>query len=190
MGIEIIQEKCVGCQACVTACPYDAISMEGKLAVIDFDKCTLCGGCVEPCKFDAILLRKDEEVKQDISLYKGVWVIAEQKKGVIQSVTYELLGKGKELAEKLNTELCAVLIGDGIESQCNELIWRGAQKVYLVDAPTLGQYQDEPYTNVIVELTNEYKPEVVLCGATSIQHLILTKREACFSKHVLPLVVI
>ncbi|NQT94982.1 MAG: electron transfer flavoprotein subunit alpha [Candidatus Omnitrophica bacterium] len=167
MSIEIITDKCVGCQLCIKACPFDAIYMEGKLAVIDFDKCTLCGACVESCKFDAILLRKEEEIKQDISAYKGVWVIAEQKNGIIQSVTYELLGEGKKLADKLGVELCAVLLGKDMESKCNELVHRGAEKVYLVDSPKLKQYQNEPYTNVITELINEYKPEIVLCGATS-----------------------
>jgi len=175
MGIEIITDKCVGCKLCIKACPFDAIKMEGKLAVIDFDKCTLCGACVEPCKFDAILLRKEEEVQQDLSSYKGVWVIAEQKKGAVQTVTYELLGKGKDLAEKLGVELCAVLIGDKIESQVDELIWRGAAKVYLVDSPKLAHYQDEPYTRVIVELVNRYKPEIVLCGATSIGRSLVSR---------------
>ena len=167
MSIEIIIDKCVGCKACIKACPYEAISMEEKLAVIDYDKCTLCGACVDSCKFDAIILRKEEEIVQDISAYKGVWVIAEQNKGVIQSVTYELLGKGKELADKLGVELCAVLLGDNIESECKELISRGAKKVYLVDSKELAHYQSEPYSKVITEVINEYKPEIVLCGATS-----------------------
>ena len=167
MSIEIIIDKCVGCKACIKACPYEAISMEEKLAVIDYDKCTLCGACVDSCKFDAIILRKEEEIVQDISAYKGVWVIAEQNKGVIQSVTYELLGKGKELADKLGVELCAVLLGDNIESECKELISRGAEKVYLVDSKELAHYQSEPYSKVITEVINEHKPEIVLCGATS-----------------------
>lgn len=175
MGIEIINDKCVGCRVCLKACPYDAIHMEEKLAVIDYDKCILCGACVEPCKFEAIILRKEEEIQKDISFYKGVWIIAEQKKGIIQSITYELLGKGRELAEKLNVELGAVLLGNNMESKCNELIWRGAQKVYLVDSPELEQYKDEPYTKVIVELIKEYRPETVLCGATSTGRSLISR---------------
>jgi electron transfer flavoprotein alpha subunit len=167
MSIEIITEKCVGCRLCVRACPFGAISVENKLAIIDLDKCTLCGACVDTCKFDAIFLRKGETSIKDISSYKGVWVVAEQNKGTIQTVTYELLGKGRELADKLGVELCAVLLGDRIEQKSAELFHRGAEKVYLVDSPKLKHYQSEPYSKVLIELINEYKPEVVLCGATS-----------------------
>ena len=175
MSIEIIHDKCVGCRLCIKSCPFGAISVEDKLAIIDFDKCTLCGACVDACKFDAILLRKEEYKTKDISSYKGVWVVAEQNKSVIQSVTYELLGKGRQLAEKLGVELCAVLLGENIESKSSELFHRGAEKVYLVDAPELRHYQNEPYANILIELINEYKPEIVLCGATSTGRSLISR---------------
>jgi electron transfer flavoprotein alpha subunit len=175
MSIEIIHDKCVGCRLCIKSCPFGAINVEDKLAIIDFDKCTLCGACVDACKFDAILLRKEEYKTKDISSYKGVWVVAEQNKSAIQSVTYELLGKGRELAEKLGVELCAVLLGENIESKSNELFHRGAEKVYLVDSPELRHYQNEPYANILIELINEYKPEIVLCGATSTGRSLISR---------------
>ena len=175
MGIEIITDKCVGCKLCIRACPFGAITVENKLAIIDFDKCTLCGACVDVCKFDAILIRKEEVPTKDISAYKGVWVVTEQSKGIIQSVTYELLGKGRELADKLGVELCAVLLGDRIEAKSKELFHRGAEKVYVVDSPKLKHYQSEPYSNVLIELINEYKPEIVLCGATSTGRSLISR---------------
>lgn len=174
-GIEVLIAKCVGCKACLKACPYDAIYMQGKLAVIDGNKCTLCGACVDACKFDAIILRREEEQQKDITDYKGVCVIAEQKKGIVQSVTYELLGKGRELADMLDVELSAILIGDKIEQKAQGLIHRGADKVYVVDSPKLGYYLDEPYTNVITEIIKEYKPEIILCGATSIGRSLISR---------------
>jgi len=149
--------------------------MQKKLAVIDFDKCTLCGACLEACKFDAILIRKDEYATKDISSYKGVWIFAEQHRGVVQSVTYELLGKGRELADMLGTSLSAVLLGDGIEPECKELIYRGAENVYMVDSPKLKNYQSEPYSKVLIELINEYRPEIVLCGATSTGRSLISR---------------
>jgi electron transfer flavoprotein alpha subunit len=175
MSIEIITDKCVGCRLCIKACPFGAITVENKLAAIDFDKCTLCGACVDACKFDAILLRKEETPTKDISSYKGVWVVAEQNKGIVQSVTYELLGKGRELADKRGVELCAVLLGEDIEKESIELFHRGAEKVYIVDSPKLKHYQSEPYSKVLIELINEYKPEIVLCGATSTGRSLISR---------------
>lgn len=174
--IQVILGKCTGCTLCVKVCPFDAIKMENKKAVIDLTKCTLCGACVEACKFDAIVIEeKKEKEKIDFSLYKDVWVFAEQKKGVIQSISYELLGKGRELADKLSSNLCAVLLGDNMEEASAELIARGADKVYLVDSPKLKAFQDDPYTKVLTDLVAKYKPEVVLCGATTIGRSLISR---------------
>jgi electron transfer flavoprotein alpha subunit len=176
MPIGIITERCTGCGLCVKACPFGAIKLENKKAVIDLDKCTLCGACVEVCKFDAILLEREEKIKSDVSdRSKGVWVFAEQKKGRVQSVVFELLGKARELADMLDTEVSAVLLGKGVENQAQELIWRGADKVYLVEADQLDSFQDEPYTNVLIRLIEKYRPEILLSGATSIGRSLISR---------------
>ncbi|MGB2705993.1 MAG: electron transfer flavoprotein subunit alpha [Candidatus Omnitrophota bacterium] len=172
--IKILKEVCVGCGLCPPACPFGAISMKDKKAVIDYDKCNLCGACVEPCKFNAIELKTIER-KYDHASYKDVWVFCEQKKSVIQSVAYELLGEGRSLASKLGCKLCAVLLGEDVKKSVNELFHRGADIVYLVDSPHLKYYQDDPYTKVLIELINEYRPEVVLCGATTIGRSLIAR---------------
>lgn len=173
--IKIILEKCTGCTLCVRVCPFGAIKIENKKAVIDLAKCNLCGACIDSCKFAAIVIDKGSVAKKDLSAYKDVWVFCEQKKGVIQTISFELLGEGKKLANKLGGKLCAVLLGENIGSKADELAWRGADKVYLVDAAQLKNYQDDPYTKVLVELVKEYKPEVVLCGATVIGRSLISK---------------
>lgn len=174
-SIKIVLEKCTGCTLCVRACPFGAIKVGNKKAVIDLSKCNLCGACVDSCKFSAIVLDKGIVEKRDLSAYKDIWVFCEQKRGVIQTISFELLGEGGKLAKKLDGKLCAVLLGDNIESRVDELSWRGADKVYLVDSPQLKNYQDDPYTKVLVELIKEYKPEVVLCGATTIGRSLISR---------------
>jgi electron transfer flavoprotein alpha subunit len=168
MAIEILNDKCTGCGICIKSCPYNAIEVNDKLAVIN-DNCTLCGACVASCPFDAILLRRHHQGSENMEDYKGVWVFAEQANNEIHSITYELLGEGRKLADDLEVELSAVLLGHNIsETMCEELIHSGVDNVYLVDNSALENFNDEPYTRVFVDLVNEYKPEIVLCGATSI----------------------
>ncbi|MFH0839215.1 MAG: FAD-binding protein [Candidatus Omnitrophota bacterium] len=174
-NIRVVKEKCAGCTLCIKACPFDAIRMTDKLAVIDLEKCTLCGACVESCKFKAIILVKEIETQKDISAYKDIWVFCEQKKSVIQSISYELLGEGRKLADKLKVHLGAVLLGDKVSSLADELIGRGADKVYVIDSPLLKNYLDEPYTSALVNLIKEYKPEILLCGATSMGRSLISR---------------
>lgn len=166
MGIRIIEEKCVGCAACQRACPFGAIDMVDRLAVIN-DKCTVCGACVDACKFDAIVVDVKHEEKKDLSAYKGVWVFCEQIDGKIQSISYELLGEGRKLADQLGVELAGVLLGSDIAPLAKKIEERGADLVYVVDRPELKHYLDEPYAKVMAELITDYKPEIVLTGATS-----------------------
>ena len=174
-SIKIILEKCTGCSLCMRACPFGAIQITNKKAVINLSKCTLCGACVDACKFEAIILEKSVSEKKDLKAYKDVWVFCEQKKGVIQSISFELLGEGKKLAKKLGVKLCAVILGSGIDSKIEELSARGVDKIYIVDSPNLKFYQDDPYTNVLVNLVEEYKPEIVLCGATTIGRSLISR---------------
>ena len=173
--IKVIDEKCVGCTLCAKTCPFGAIAMEDRLARIDLTKCTLCGACVEACRFDAIEMRKQEAGGRDLSVYRDVWVFAEQSHGKMSSVTYELLGEGRKLAHELGMDLCAVMLGSHVNSEAQDLIHRGADKVYVVDRPELAYFQDEPYAAALIELIRRHKPAVVLCGATTIGRSLVSR---------------
>ncbi|MDI6729847.1 MAG: electron transfer flavoprotein subunit alpha/FixB family protein [Thermodesulfovibrionales bacterium] len=105
--------------------------------------------------------------KADISDYKGVWVFAEQRDGMVASVAYELLGAGRRLADKLKAELSAVLFGS-TEDQAKELIRWGADKVYHCKDSIFEKFNDEPYSQLLTNLVKTHKPEIVLAGATPI----------------------
>jgi len=100
--------------------------------------------------------------------YKGVYIFVEQVEGKINGVAYELIGKGKELAKPLNTEVTAVLLGHGIRELPKKLARYGADKVIVVDDPALETYMTEPYTKALAEVVRAYKPDIVLYGATAI----------------------
>jgi electron transfer flavoprotein alpha subunit len=177
MAIQIILEKCTGCALCVKACPFGAIRIVDKKAVIDLEKCNLCGACVPACKLKAVVLEEGEKPAPNSNLkdYEGIWVFIEQKNSKVQSVSYELLGKAEDLAKKLSTQVSAVCIGNNLDDQLDELIWQGADNIYLVEAAELANFQDEPYTNVLVELIKKYKPEIFLCGATAIGRSLVSR---------------
>ncbi len=100
--------------------------------------------------------------------YKGVYVFAQQVDNELSSIAFELLGKAKELAAPLNTEVTAVLIGSDVKGLVDQLAEYGADKVIVVDDPELKEYRTEPYAHALASVINEYKPEIVLVGATAI----------------------
>ncbi|SNX53081.1 electron transfer flavoprotein subunit alpha/FixB family protein [Thermoanaerobacterium sp. RBIITD] len=103
-----------------------------------------------------------------MSDYKDIWVFAEQRDGMIMNVALEILGEARKLADKKGVNVGAVLLGYNIGSLAKELISYGADLVYVVDNPLLLNYTTEGYAKVIADLANEYKPEVILYGATYI----------------------
>ena len=104
----------------------------------------------------------------NIQDYKGVFVYAQQVDNVISGIALELIGKGKDLAKDLGTEVTAVLIGSDVKALADELAEYGADKVIVVDDPELKEYRTEPYTHALASVINEFKPEIVLVGATAI----------------------
>ena len=104
----------------------------------------------------------------NLAEYKGVYVFAQQVDNEISGIAYELLGKAKELAAPLETEVVAVLIGSDVKGLADSLAEYGADKVIVVDDPELKEYRTEPYAHALSSVINEFKPEIVLVGATAI----------------------
>lgn len=100
--------------------------------------------------------------------YKGVYVFIEQRDNHIQNVSLELIGKGKELADKRNTDVTAVIVGKGVNSLTDTLSHFGADNVIVIENDRLEKYMTEPYTKALYEVVEAKKPEIMLFGATSI----------------------
>ncbi|PJI10255.1 MULTISPECIES: electron transfer flavoprotein subunit alpha/FixB family protein [Clostridium] len=99
-------------------------------------------------------------------IYSGVWIFAEEKNGILEDVVFELLGKGREIASQIKVDLAVVLMGQNIKKLVPKLIQYGADIVYIIDSPSLKNFNDESYSKIFVELVNKYKPEIILVGAT------------------------
>lgn len=100
--------------------------------------------------------------------YKGVYIYAQQVDNVLTGISFELLGKARDLAKDLNTDVTAVLVGSDVKGLCDQLAAYGADKVIVVDDPELKEYRTEPYTHALASVINEFKPEIMLVGATAI----------------------
>ncbi|MBQ7255061.1 MAG: electron transfer flavoprotein subunit alpha [Oscillospiraceae bacterium] len=165
MGIVIDKSLCIGCGTCLGACGSGALEMtdEGFAAVND--QCVMCGMCVDACPVGAIELKKDVG-DNDISAYHGIWVFAQQSEGEILPVAFELLGKGRELADSLGEALTAVCFGSNVKNP-EKLIHAGADSVLLADDASLAFPMDLPYADLLTNLIHERKPAIVLYGATA-----------------------
>lgn len=165
MGIHL-NDKCTGCSLCVDKCPFNAIRLEDERAYIT-EECTLCGACESVCPVGAIVIERKKEEK-DFKDYKNIWVFGEHRKGELNPVVSELIGEGRKLADKLNQDLCLVLIGAELSDQIDRIIGYGVDRVYLVEEDCLDLYNDEYYTAAMTDLIKSYKPAIILLGATTI----------------------
>ncbi len=166
MSITINVEKCTGCGSCESACPFGVIKIVDGVARIG-DGCTLCGACQDACAFEAIVLEREGPQEATKADSRGIWVFAEQREGRIKDVVFELLSKGRELAESLGTEVSAICLGHDVKG-VEQLFEYGADRVYLFNDPALAEFQDDTYTRCLVDLIKEQKPQIMLAGATSL----------------------
>ena len=173
-GLIIDSEACIGCGRCVRACASGGIVVEGdrpnRCARVT-DGCILCGGCVDACPANAISIERDEAaVAADLDAYRDIWVFVQtDEHDTVTSVAYELMGKGRELADARGCRLVA-LAGMGTEGSLGDLehlVCAGADEVLVCRDERLRQNDAEVYARLICDLVAERKPEAILYGATA-----------------------
>ena len=193
----VLEGKCIACGArCESSCPVAAVEMNeaGEPAILA-DKCIGCVKCIKVCPAQALemcftpeeqeildelaraqgdapieeeLDPEAKELAEKLSAYRGVWVFVEQTEGEVAKVSWELMGKGRELADTLGVELSALVVGEHVEGLCREAFRYGADQAYLVDAPVFRHYRTEAYLKAVCQLISSYRPEIILMGATGL----------------------
>lgn len=165
-ALQVHKESCIGCGACVDACAYQAIRME-EYPQIDPYACRLCGSCVQACPSEALVMNHPDSTPKASVDAKGIWVLAEtEHDGELSDVTKELLGKAVCLAEKLQQDVEALLIGDNLEKTASALIAYGANRVHVAAHPALASFIEENHARAAVQLIRECHPAILLVGAT------------------------
>lgn len=106
--------------------------------------------------------------KADITKHKGVWVFAEQQDGKLSKISLELLGQGRNLADKLGEKVTTILLGESVKDLAQDLIAYGADRVIIAEHPELKEYRTELYTDIICKEAVKEKPEILIIGASAI----------------------
>ena len=164
----VINQSLVGnIDELISICPFNAMeNKNGELAINA--ACKMCKICVKKGPQGAVEYVEDEVVAIDKSEWKGIAVYVDHIDGVIHPVTYELIGKAKELAAKVGHPVYAVMIGSNIQEQSRELLHYNVDKVFVYDQPQLDRFKIEPYTTAFEDFVNKLKPTAILMGATPV----------------------
>lgn len=167
MALIVKKEECTGCGICIDVCPYKGIKLNSAGIAEVTENCILCGQCVDSCPAGALYIEEKKQEREKHS-YSGVMVFIEHEFNKVHSVSFELLGKGKKIADELKVPLYAMIIGDQINNIIEEVKNYDVDIIYAVSAPWLSDYQTKPYTIEAENIIKLAKPEIVLIGATTL----------------------
>lgn len=164
----VINQKLVGnIDTMISLCPFGA--MENKNGELQINSaCKMCKICVKKGPKGAVEYVEEAIPAIDKGKWKGIAVYVDHIDGVIHPVTYELIGKAKELAAKINHPVYAVMMGSNIDKQSHELLHYAVDKVYVYDHEKLDRFKMEPYTAVFEDFVNQVMPTAILMGATPV----------------------
>ncbi len=177
--IKIHQDQAADKNALTGICPFKAIEVvENKLMINA--ACRMCRICVRSCGEVFEYVEDADAPGVDKSLWRGIAVVAEIEEGNIHPVTFELIGKARELAAKVDYPVYCVMIGSNIADKAQTALEYGADEVFVYDHPELKYFRIEPYTAVLEDFINKVKPSSVLVGGTSAGRSLAPRTAARF----------
>ena len=161
------QDKVGNIEEIIKICPFGALENKGGKLEINAN-CKMCKMCVKKGPKGAVEYIEEEVVKIDKSKWNGVAVYVDHVDGDIHPVTFELIGKARELADKVNQKVYCIFIGSNIKEKAEELLHYGVDEVMVYDKKELKNFRIEPYAAVIDDFIKKVKPAVLLVGATTV----------------------
>lgn len=172
-------EKINDKEAFIKICPFGALEI--KDGIVDANgACKMCKLCVKKGPEGAAEVVEEQVKSIDKSAWKGVAVYVDHEDGDIHPVTFELIGKARELADKINHPVYCIFIGDGISDKAQEFLHYGVDNVYVYDHEAFKHFRIDVYTSAIEDFINNLKPTAVLVGATNVGRQLAPRVAACF----------
>lgn len=166
--LEIHQDKITNVEALINICPFRALEEKDGKVIINA-ACKMCRLCVKNGPKGAVLYIEDQNKQLiDKSQWKGITVYVDHVDGEIHPVTYELIGKAREMAAKINHPVYALFMGSGIREKCEDLLHYGVDELFVYDDPGLARFKIESYTAVFEDFIKTNKPTAILVGATTV----------------------
>jgi electron transfer flavoprotein alpha subunit len=173
------QEKITNIDELIKICPFGA--MENNKGMLEINSgCKMCKLCVKKGPAGAVEYVEDEVKTVDKSAWKGVAVYVDHVDGDIHPVTFELIGKARELAAKVNQQVYCIFAGHNIKHKAEELLYYGVDRVMVYDNEELKHFRIEPYTAVFEDFVNKIKPTAILVGATTVGRSLAPRVAARF----------
>ncbi|RHS82895.1 electron transfer flavoprotein subunit alpha [Clostridium sp. AM42-4] len=160
-------ELCTLCGACIDKCPFEAITMEKKGITLN-ENCRMCGVCVRQCQSKALYFEQ-KAGGEDKSTWNGILVYAEQERGKVHPVVFELIGEARKLAKKVGYKVYAVMVGGaGTAENAKELLTYGVDEVFVYEHEGFNGFKADCYADAVADCISKLRPSVVLVGGTSL----------------------
>lgn len=175
----IHQDKITNIDEFTALCPFGALeNNNGKVEVNS--ACKMCALCTKKGPSGAAEIVREQQAGVDKSAWNGIAVYVDHIDGEIHPITYELIGKARELASKINHKVYCLFMGSGVKNNSSELLHYGVDEVYLYDYKELEHFKIDAYTAVFEDFINKVKPSSILVGATSVGRQLAPRVAARF----------